>query len=579
MGINAQDDCKPASLETVLSKLAPREREITELALRNIASKDIASQLNVSPSTVRSTLHRVYQKLDVSGLRDLSLLVHENMEVKAKGSTGVHCQSNHSGFIEAERGAGGNGAPQSSKKIESLMVPYVLTLCGSLPLLTIFLVGPYFDVHEGTLLEWLGRLSACILGFLIAWWLYQRFEGMRPVTSKKRLRVQIALVGLVVTILSSVCWSFVYLNESDGGASFFALLMRCVAYCDFACLLTFGILQLSRYMQLLRTASAALICVCGFACLFLIVLTGKVRISYFIVLECILMSIIGMSFITYFRLSYRDSPIAPRSSLVEVHEALKAHIGLATACLVAGFMITMQMSFQFDPIALACMVPFSVACFSGMVYCRRHNNWRVAVCAVVFTFASIMLALPTRQGLAVSLALASFLACLFIYWQARFARICYSVMVVAVIAGACFGVVPSFIRGAVATLESGSFLSLELYALIAMIVLAVSIIGCMAVWSIVQDCELRRVGERGRAMLGQGNDVERMRSYLIAKGLGDLEVEVVMSSLMGRTVQEIASEVHYSSSTIKAVRHGAFAQLGIAGVAELPLLFEQLNAL
>lgn len=579
MGINTQDDCKQASLETVLSKLAPREREITELALRSIASKDIAFQLNVSPSTVRSTLHRVYQKLDVSGLRELSQLVHEDLERDANGSTGVDAQRDRGDVIDSGRGIGGSGVSLSSKKIEPLMVPYALTMCGTLPLLAMFLVSPRFDVLEGTPFEWFGKLSACILGFLFAWRLNERFYGAGPIVSKTRLGMRIGFVGLVAVIVSAACWTYACSTESNGSSSIVVLLIRCVVYCTFACVLTFGICQLGRFRQLLLTSSASLMGACAFACLLLVFLAGKARLSYVIVLECILMAIVGISRIVYFRLSYLDVPTAPRVAFVGVHEALKVHSGLAVAFSVAGFMVTMQMSFQFDPIALACMVPYSAACLMGMVYCRRHKNWNLSVGAVVFALASAVLVLPTRQGFAISLALSSFLACLFMCWQARFTRTSCSVMVVATMVGACLGVVPSFIRGMVATLESGVILSLELYALIAMIVLSVSIIGCVAVWSIVQDCELRRVGERGRVTLNQGNDAERMRSYLIAKGLGNLEVEVVMSSLMGRTVQEIASEVHYSSSTIKAVRHGAFAQLGIAGVAELPLLFEQLNAL
>jgi len=48
-----------------LDRLTPREREILALLARGCLYKEIATQLGISPSTVRAHLHAVYGKLGV----------------------------------------------------------------------------------------------------------------------------------------------------------------------------------------------------------------------------------------------------------------------------------------------------------------------------------------------------------------------------------------------------------------------------------------------------------------------------------------------------------------------------------
>ena len=55
----------------VRNQLTVRESEIAELASRKMTNKEIASQLNISENTVKTTLKRVFQKLGVSGRGEL----------------------------------------------------------------------------------------------------------------------------------------------------------------------------------------------------------------------------------------------------------------------------------------------------------------------------------------------------------------------------------------------------------------------------------------------------------------------------------------------------------------------------
>ena len=56
----------------VRNQLTVRESEIAELASRKMTNKEIASQLNISENTVKTTLKRVFKKLGVSGRGELA---------------------------------------------------------------------------------------------------------------------------------------------------------------------------------------------------------------------------------------------------------------------------------------------------------------------------------------------------------------------------------------------------------------------------------------------------------------------------------------------------------------------------
>ncbi len=52
--------------------LTPAEREVALLAASGRANRDIAATLYLSPRTVENRLHRIYEKLGISGRAELS---------------------------------------------------------------------------------------------------------------------------------------------------------------------------------------------------------------------------------------------------------------------------------------------------------------------------------------------------------------------------------------------------------------------------------------------------------------------------------------------------------------------------
>lgn len=62
------------SLETML---APRERAVAMLRLQGASVQEVAQELGIKPSSVRTTMHRVYQKCGVANLDELCPTVVE----------------------------------------------------------------------------------------------------------------------------------------------------------------------------------------------------------------------------------------------------------------------------------------------------------------------------------------------------------------------------------------------------------------------------------------------------------------------------------------------------------------------
>jgi DNA-binding NarL/FixJ family response regulator len=61
----APEQKSPGARAAVLEKLAPRERQILELLAKGFLQKEIADQLGISFSTVRTLTGRIYEKLHV----------------------------------------------------------------------------------------------------------------------------------------------------------------------------------------------------------------------------------------------------------------------------------------------------------------------------------------------------------------------------------------------------------------------------------------------------------------------------------------------------------------------------------
>ena len=72
---------------------------------------------------------------------------------------------------------------------------------------------------------------------------------------------------------------------------------------------------------------------------------------------------------------------------------------------------------------------------------------------------------------------------------------------------------------------------------------------------------------------------DRAVNALRARGLSDLQVDVLIGSLEGKTLKQIAASVNYSSSTVYTVRRDAYRALGVRGIGGVLSIIQQVTGL
>lgn len=70
-------------------RLPPQQKRIVELILRNACDKQIAAAMQLSPSTVRTYLGRVFQRLGVHDRLELVLLVLRRSHTMASAADDI----------------------------------------------------------------------------------------------------------------------------------------------------------------------------------------------------------------------------------------------------------------------------------------------------------------------------------------------------------------------------------------------------------------------------------------------------------------------------------------------------------
>lgn len=72
---------------------------------------------------------------------------------------------------------------------------------------------------------------------------------------------------------------------------------------------------------------------------------------------------------------------------------------------------------------------------------------------------------------------------------------------------------------------------------------------------------------------------DRAANALRARGLSDLQVDVLIGSLEGKTLKQIAASVNYSASTVYAVRRDAYRALDVRGISGVLSIIQRVTGL
>lgn len=103
-----------------------------------------------------------------------------------------------------------------------------------------------------------------------------------------------------------------------------------------------------------------------------------------------------------------------------------------------------------------------------------------------------------------------------------------------------------------------------------LVVLALSGLGVAAAYAIY--AHLRRLDNLGR----EPSRDERLRGFLVSRGLNEVESRTAVLIARGKTTPQIAKALHYSPGMINTARRSAYAKLDVKGTDGLIALFSQL---
>lgn len=81
-----------------------------------------------------------------------------------------------------------------------------------------------------------------------------------------------------------------------------------------------------------------------------------------------------------------------------------------------------------------------------------------------------------------------------------------------------------------------------------------------------------------RSLVAAPTADERLRGFLVSRGLNELESQTALLIAQNKTTPQIAAELHYSAGMINTARRAAYAKLHVRSKAELAAAFAQFRA-
>ena len=517
----------------IFDRLAPREREIAELSCNGLTSSEVAERLGIKPSSVRTTLHRVYAKLNVTNLLELKKLASN---VDAIGPVEPVQERLH--------GSVASFAEELSRSVVVISLLFLLSLFIALP-------NTASD-YESTLTE---RLVCMGLALLVCSLFYRAIKNR---LQKIRSSVQPAaavFVGAMVLLA-------LVLNQGRIFSRFDVLLRMAVD------LLSFILLLVAMWAECVcffgRHGSAAqfrefivevgIIAVCSRVACFVADDENVVIIAAaVIVCSCIASLFVGTA---------SSIETTQEENFVEI-DGMGRIVGLVIGLFLGvlfGFSalsIGEQAAGAFIALEACLLESF----FSARISFNRGGGIRAVFTAMVpFAIVGVVLALFGMDDQIVS----SMVLCVAVF------RIGASVIgddllfkrVVACMGiGLLFAVF--FLNG---TLES---LPTELFAAASVSLFTIAFAGLLLSAMFFR----KELAEREAYSLRESDGFEKALSVLDARmviaGCNGFQREAVLLSVQGKTAREIGEQLGYSASSVKAARAKVCRKLKISNIGML----------
>ena len=564
MGLDATDLSTPKAPEV---RLGQRERLVAEKRLAGASADEIASELGIKASSVRSTMHRVYKKYGVDGLsalREVALDLSPAIESAAIPTVAVE-QDDESDFLG------------------SLIAKAGFLLC--MPAAVLYVLLYPFTSFRTDLNDYLVLISFCagtVLGFMFT----------RVFRSHRRLLNPILCIGAAGAVIAFCIVSFVhrllFATVMMSGPSIIAsYLLVAVLGLLSAWLLKIGPVVLFSHPVINLLFCITLIIVETFlaswasidASLAIVILVGSLVSSFALLLmHCLGVDKSGV-------LWGEDIGNSDMSVFAEVTGLSYAFVfvifGVIMACVVLP---------RVDSLIKAVLaLPMIAIILCASVTIVRARALNIMLSGVSIT-VSLLLPIIASALLHSSLAGFGLCACLEIKLLAasgidiglsrNFKRF-------AIVRLAAFALVIGLVLGClvVSILDAGTIKTalprdgvLLLGTLFGIVVLlsSFSIIGVYTIYSSVLDAlSCARCADAALSP----DALQRVRAYFTFHGFSNFEIEVALRTASGSTVASIARDLHYSAGSVKAARAKAYRLLSVRDACSLNVAFQEVIGL
>lgn len=528
-----------ASLQTLLidKGLSPREFEYSLLSLQGASAKDMARTAGVMPATVRTTLHRVYKKLGVSGADELR------------------------GMLLDEEGRQGNGHDGDAAPIDRVGAVAQLASCLALAVL---LFTPILWGQDGWgmgVAQIVGVSGACVClaGYLIVQCLVGRLAAGEnsPHMGKGPTIALFLLLGL-----ACICDTCGLLRLADWIPS---PMLMAAAYGGVAICLCWRCM-IARDMDGVLLVAGALSVLALIALAFVESLRPVILTCY--LAGCLLHPVRG-----------NEEPVAGGGDRSETLTLLPP---LFAGGLVGFFFEEVWRAAGSESYAGALVPAMGVLLLGGLgVVALLDPRYRKACVVVGCLAAAALLPIPETSFSVACIALPAFLCILFRRLGALdfaprallgfgFVAVA-SIVFVNHIQDTAYFEMPWLVD----QFGGGRGYSSSVAVAICIIALMAASACCWSFWRMAED---KLVFNR-RAALDQPGWQKREEAFLCARGLSDFQIQIIIGSLAGKSAREIARETNYSPSTIKAMRTASYRQLSVKGLKELVSLLSQVDGM
>lgn len=564
MGLDATDLSTPKAPEV---RLGQRERLVAEKRLAGASADEIASELGIKASSVRSTMHRVYKKYGVDGLsalREVALDLSPAIESAAIPTVAAE-QDDESDFVG------------------SLIAKAGFLLC--MPAAVLYVLLYPFTSFRTELNDYLVLISFCagtVLGFMFA----RVFRSYRPFLNPI---LCIGAAGVVIAFCTvSLVHRLLFVTVMMSGPAIIAsyllvaalgLLSAWLLKIGSVVLFSHSVINLLFYITLIIVETFLASWASIDASLAIVILVGSLVSSFALLLmhslgvdkggahwgedignpdKSVFVEVSGLSYASVFVIF---GVIMACAVLSRVDSLIKAVLALPMIAIILCASVAIVRALALNTLlsAVSIAVSFMLPIIAGALLHSSLAGFGL------FTF--LVLKLLAESGVDIGLS-RSF---------KRFAMVLLAAFafVIGLVLG-CF-IVSILDAGAIKTALSrdGVLLLGVLYGIVVLLS-SFSIIGVYMIYSSVLDA-LSCACCADAALCSDA--LQRVRAYFTLHGFSNFEIEVALRTASGSTVASIARDLHYSAGSVKAARAKAYRLLSVRDACSLNDAFQEVIGL